>query len=101
MVRKVYFSEKHTAEYKLHFLKKYIVRLSRNILLFKNITSYDHLDTISADQLLEILKQHNLLAKDYDWPIDDSKTIEYYYGLFCEISVNLIDCKKELDSKKF
>ena len=61
-----------------------------------NIVDYDNLDMLSDNQVLETLKQHNLLDKDYHLMGDDLKPLEYYHGLFCDIGTNLINCKNEL-----
>jgi hypothetical protein len=96
MVRKVYFSQKHTPEYKLSYVKKYSIRVARNILLFRGISDYVSLDALSPDQILELLKKNNLLTSKNDSFENSANSLEHYYRIFCDISVNLINCKKEL-----
>lgn len=99
MVRKIYFSEKYNLEYKTYYVKKYIVRLAKNILLYKGIMDYDRLDELTNEEVIRVLINNNLLDKRYDLPWDDhlkQVSIGLYYDLFCEIGTNLLNCRTEL-----
>lgn len=100
MVRKVHYSEKYELSYKQSFQKKYVVRLSRSILLFKGLVSYDELDTLSDDQILDLLIRKNLLLEQVHPGGIESWSFEDCYKVFCKIANTLKDCKKDLGSFK-
>jgi hypothetical protein len=102
LVRKVFFTKKYSLEYKQFFLRKYIIRLSKNILLFKNVMSYDDLSVLTNTQILSIMKSHGLILDEFDLSrMKTKKDLVQDFKLFCDIGSNLIRCKKELGMFSF
>ncbi len=94
MVRKTYFNTNHNLEYKSSYTKKYIIRLSKNILLFKGLETYDKLDILSDEQVVEIIQKNDLLDAGYRFN-DNTQPLEYFFRLFCDLGHNLIDFQNE------
>lgn len=102
MVRKVLFSKKYSLPYKYFFLRKYIIRLSKNILLFKRIMNYDDLSVLTDTQILSTMKSYGLIPVNSTLsPIKSRMGLVQDFRLFCDISSNLITCKKELGMFSF
>lgn len=96
MVRKIYYSPKHSAVYKLFFVKKYIIRLSRNILLFRKLIRYDQLDLLSDAEVIELIKKYGILLTKYSFLENSKEDLEYYFQIFCAIGANLIACRNDI-----
>ena len=98
MVRKIYFNTNYGIDHKSFYVKKYIIRLSKNILLFKGLNTYDELDYLSDEQVMEIVQKNNLLDMSYSYN-DTTQALEYFFRLFCDLGHNLIELRKELVSE--
>lgn len=99
MVRKVFFSGKHNDEYKLKYLKKYILRLSINILLFNKIMSHTECSKMSLPDVLGIMEKENYISRKYLNSDRIPDSLEDSYNLFCVISENLLNCRKYFDQE--
>lgn len=97
MVRKVYFSNKSNFDYKMLYLKKYILRIGKNILLSSGKYDYDTLDKMSTDQIFKELSENNFIKKAQTEGFNELKPIEFFYNIFCDLSDNITNIKKELD----
>lgn len=63
-IRKLYFSQNIDEDEALVYVKKYIVRLSKCVLILKGILSHSELDSIQADVVLSIMHKNRLLDRD-------------------------------------
>jgi hypothetical protein len=95
-VRKVYLSQINTFEYKLNYLKKYIQRIGKNILMFMGLAEYDSLEKVSAEFLLSELIKHKLIKSAETEGFNDLKPLEYYYNIFTDLSNNLPELRKNI-----
>jgi ADP-ribose pyrophosphatase YjhB (NUDIX family) len=95
MVRKVFLSDKHTFDYKMKYLKKYIERLGKNILLMLGVYDYDALDRISTDLLLKELESRELIKNVSIEGFNQLKPLEFYYYIFCSLADNLVKLKND------
>lgn len=97
MVRKVFFSGKHSDEYKLRYLKKYILRLSINILLFNKIMSHSECSKMSLPDVLSIMEKKSYISRKYLNSERIPESLEESFKLFCAISENLFNCRKDFE----
>ncbi|MEI7512319.1 MAG: hypothetical protein WCK01_02560 [Candidatus Uhrbacteria bacterium] len=97
MTRKVFYSKRHHVEYKLTYLRKYIVRLAKNLILFKGISSHAELDGLAYGYIMNILQKNGMLEKQRRILGVGEAALQANYDLFCSLSSNLIQCKEELD----
>ena len=95
MVRHVYFSNKHNFEYKIFYLKKYIQRIGKNMLLFLDVSDYDSLERISAEHLFSELTKNGLITKSPTEGFNDFKLLDFYYHIFCDLSEKIILLKEK------
>lgn len=95
MVRKTVFSASFNEEQKLRFVRKYLLRLSINILLFNGISSHENLNSMSLVEVLETLRKNNLLEGG-DMENTEESTLEETFALFCKISQNLLLSRKQV-----
>lgn len=96
MVRKVYYSNKYDKEYKINYLKKYTIRLAKNILLFKRIYTYNYLSSLSYTQIKRLLIRNKLLEYR-SLRLNSKNSLNNHYNIFCSLGNNLIFCKKHLN----
>jgi ADP-ribose pyrophosphatase YjhB (NUDIX family) len=95
MVRNVYFSNKYNFEYKILYLKKYIQRIGKNMLLFLDISDYDSFEKISSEHLFKELTNNNLITKAPTEGFNDLKPLDFYYNIFCDLSEKMIILKEK------
>lgn len=98
MVRKVFFSTKYTTEHKIEYLRKYIIRLSRNILLFKKLASYTELDKLSDVEIVEMV-QVIIKTEESFAELLQSAYLPSLYKLFVMTSAFLLECKNEVTNE--
>lgn len=97
MVRQKYFSVVISYDQKFNFLKKYFLRISRNILLFSGTDNHSSVNNISQNEIIQ--KLVNVGMFDTLPNVDNVKTIDEYFNLFDIISKVLIKCKQKFDSE--
>lgn len=88
-VRTLYYNNSVDVEYKRNVIEKYIIRLSRNIIMLNGINTYDKLEMLSNEEVLDILYDNYLInhrCNDFD---NSQKSLEYYFKLFNLIANNL------------
>lgn len=101
LVRKVYYSNNHSFEYKLAYLKKYATRLARCIILIKGYALWDELERMPPDQIISLLFKKKHLPQEFKIEAKDSKmSLGYYYRLFCYIGNNLHEIRRNLKNKE-
>lgn len=94
-LRLVYFSLKHDDQYKFIFFQKYLTRLVRMILLYEDHVTYDHVETFSRIELLELAKNLSIIKENYDF---SNITLDDYYDIFkgvCKYIVSIKDTEKK------
>ena len=100
MVRKVYYSNSYNFDYKINYLKKYVIRLARCIILMKGYALWDELERMPPNQILSLLFEKKHLQKEFKVEVKGSeKSLEYYYRLFCDIGKNLHEIRRSLKLK--
>lgn len=100
MVRKVYYSNSYNFDYKLNYLKKYVIRLARCIILMKGYALWDELERMPPNQILSLLFEKKHLRKEFKVEVRGSeRSLEYYYRLFCDIGKNLHEIRRSLKLK--
>jgi 8-oxo-dGTP pyrophosphatase MutT (NUDIX family) len=96
MTRKIYLSNEANYEYKMSYLKKYIQRIGKNMLLFLEVTDYDSLEKISTEHLFNELIRNELITKSSVEGFNDLKPLDFYYNILCDLSDKLILFRKKL-----
>lgn len=96
MVRKSYFSKSTNLDHKFYFLKKYLLRILKNILLFKGVDNHNSVNKLDQNELFH--KLFKLGGIKIMPKLDRINTLHDYFNLFCIVSDALIKCKIEFDS---
>lgn len=95
MVRQNYFNSS-SDDLKIKYLKKYFLRISKNILLFKGIENHTSVNNLNQDEIMEKLVRlgmfNNIPGKSATESLDE------IFNLFSLISEALLKCKKEFES---
>lgn len=97
MMRQKYFSPSFSPEQKFNYLKKYFLRISKNILLFKGVDSHTSVNKLSDGDVMK--KLYNLGMFSSVPNLENIVDADEYCGLFDLISDALIRCKKEFDAQ--
>lgn len=95
MVRKKIFSQELDEEQKLKFVRKYLLRLSINILLFSGIASHEKLSSMSLVEVMRTMKDSGFLI-EFDEHQIRTGSLEEVFGIFCRVSENLIFSRKKI-----
>ena len=97
IVRQKYFSASFDPDQKFRCFKKYFLRISKNILLFKGVCDHSSVNNMTDSEIMENL--FDLGAFSVLPNLKEVRTLEEYLSLFDIISDALIKCKKEFDSQ--
>lgn len=98
MVRKVYYSNVYSSEYKISYLKKYTTRLARCIILMRGYALWDELERMSSNQIMSLLFEKKHLQQKFVTEVNNSEeTLDHYYQLFCNIGENLHKIRRDLN----
>ncbi len=95
MVRQKYFSSSLNYNQKFDYLKKYFIRISKNILLFCGVDNYSSVNKLDKNEIFKKLITIGMFDVLPD--IDNIKKLDEYFNLFNIISKVLIRCKKDFD----
>lgn len=95
MVRRRYFSVSGTYNERLNFIKKYFLRISRNILLFKRVGDHSFVYNLNQTEVFKKLIELNMLNVTPN--IEEINNLDELFSLFGVLSEALIKCKKEFD----
>jgi len=95
MVRKTLFSDTLSKERKLIFVRKYLLRLSINVLLFNNISSHEALSSMTLLEVLRLMKEFHFLT-DFDEKLLTEGSWEEVFNLFSTVSARLPSFLKEI-----
>ncbi len=95
LVRKVYTSSRNSFDYKLSYIKKYILRIGKNVLLFSELSDYDTLDNVSPEQLLKELHKHGFLDNYQINDFNALRPLDFFYNVFCDLSEKVLLLKSD------
>ncbi len=95
MVRQRYFSAFFDPDQKLRYFKKYFLRISKSILLFKGVCDHSSVNNMADSEIMGNLFDLGIFSVLPN--LEEARTLEEYFNLFDIISDALIKCKKEFD----
>ncbi len=87
-IRREYMSKKNTYEYRRRYISKYVVRLLRSILLATKLATYNQLQNLTKEQIIDLAKHAGIIRKDSIINFDSTKEL---YHLFEEINEYVIN----------
>lgn len=91
-LRTVFFSEKYDSSYRFTYFEKYVTRLTRMVLLYKNYVNYDSVESLTRVELLSLAKNKGILKGEYDFNLI---TFNDYFRMFEEVNKYLIGIKEQ------
>ncbi|MCX6716488.1 MAG: hypothetical protein NTV72_01025 [Candidatus Taylorbacteria bacterium] len=86
-LRIVYFSQKYDESYKFDYFQKYVTRLIRMILLYREYLNYDNIDNFTRVELLEYAKLKSIFIENYNF---GSISLNDYLKMFKEADKYII-----------
>lgn len=86
-IRVAYISKNLTYEYKMWHLRKYIIRLSIDILLYNGHIRYNDLKKLSKHDIVALCKKYRIVKKE---SIVDFENLENMWALFQEINLYVV-----------
>lgn len=87
-IRVAYISKNSTYEYKMWHLRKYIIRLSIDILLYNGHIRYNDLKKLSKHDIIGLCKKHGILKKESIVNFEDMGNM---WDLFQEINLYVVN----------
>lgn len=97
-VRQKYYSTSTPEDKKLLYLKKYFLRISKNILLFNQVFNHSEVNSIDKTEIFKKLVEIEMFEFSPD--IDSITKLDDYFSLFHLIDEALIRCKRRFDINK-
>lgn len=91
-IRVNYFSPNFTPEQKKRHIDKYVLRLSIDILLYREHIVYSDLKTLTKNEIFDLCRQHGIINKYREI---DFENIEDIYDLFNEINIGVVKFHSE------
>lgn len=98
LVRQKYFLSLDPDSVKLVYLKKYLIRICKNILLFKGAYNYTQVNLLEEDEIEKVLAEHEILLSSIS--LRDLNSVEECFILIQSLSSVLIKCKEELNYER-
>lgn len=86
-IRVAYISKNFTHEYKMWHLRKYIIRLLIDILLYNGHIIYTDLKRLSKYDIIDLCKKYRILKKE---SVIDFENLENMWALFQEINLYVV-----------
>lgn len=98
LVRQKYFLSLDPDSVKLVYLKKYLIRICKNILLFKGAYNHTEVNLLEEDEIEKVLAEHEILLSSIS--LKDLNSAEEYFISIQSLSSVLVKCKEELNYER-